>query len=202
MKDRKYQRIAKLSNEARLSAKQFKYPESIAKWYEVVGIFESIDNHKEFLDYATSLNNLAALHQEMGEYEQALPLCKEAKEIYKKALGEQHPDYASSLNNLAALHQEMGEYEQALPLYKEAKEIRKKVLTEQHPDYAASLNNLAELHQEMGEYEQALPLYEQAIAILEKALGKNHPTTKTVQRNYQQAKGEAEALKCNPPPQE
>jgi hypothetical protein len=41
-----------------------------------------------------SLNNLAALYDDMGNYTAAEPLLKEALAIYKKVLGEEHPDYA------------------------------------------------------------------------------------------------------------
>ena len=54
-------------------------------------------------DYATSLNNLAALYHAMGDYDRAEPLYRQALEIKKKALGEKHPDYATGLNNLAAV---------------------------------------------------------------------------------------------------
>ena len=39
----------------------------------------------------------------MGEYAKAEPLYRQALEIEKKVLGEEHPDYATSLNNLADL---------------------------------------------------------------------------------------------------
>jgi len=66
---------------------------------------------------AATLNNLAGLYNNMGEYEKAFPLCQRALEIKEKVLGPQHPDIATILNNLAELHRHMGEYEKALPLY-------------------------------------------------------------------------------------
>jgi tetratricopeptide (TPR) repeat protein len=38
-----------------------------------------------------SLNNLAMLYADMGNYPAAEPLFKEALAIYKKVLGEEHP---------------------------------------------------------------------------------------------------------------
>ena len=86
----------------------------------------------------------------MGAYDRAEPLYRQALEIRKKALGEEHPDYATSLNNLAALYHAMGAYDRAEPLYRQALEIRKKALGEEHPDYATSLNNLAALYRRDG----------------------------------------------------
>ena len=60
----------------------------------------------------TSLHNLAALYKDMGDYAKAEPLYRQALEIHKRMLGENHPDYATSLNNLAALYQAMGDLRQ------------------------------------------------------------------------------------------
>src|SRR5712691_12281914 len=78
-----------------------------------------------------------------GAYSKAEPLLKEAREIWRKALGEQHPDYAQILDNLAVLYHAMGDYSKAEPLLKEAREIWRKALGEQHPHYAISLRDLA-----------------------------------------------------------
>ena len=47
----------------------------------------------------------------MGRYEEAEPLYRQAMEIRRTALGEEHPDFATSLNNLAELHRAMGRSE-------------------------------------------------------------------------------------------
>src|SRR5206468_1061470 len=105
--------------------------------------------------YATSLNNLAMLYKEMGDYPAAEPIFQQSLEIRRRVLGENHPDYAASLNNLAVLYQDMGNYAAAEPLYQQSLEIRRRVLGENHPSYAASLNNLALLYQDMGNYSAA-----------------------------------------------
>jgi len=64
----------------------------------------------------------------MADYEQAEPLYKQALEIRKVALGEQHPDYALSLNNMAALYAKLGRFDQSLPLYQQALTITRKNL--------------------------------------------------------------------------
>ena len=46
---------------------------------------------EEHPDYATSLNNLACLYNSMGEYAKAEPLYRQALEIRKRVLGEEHP---------------------------------------------------------------------------------------------------------------
>jgi len=53
---------------------------------------------------ATSLSNLAALHDSQDQYAKAEPLYNRALAIREKALGPEHPDVATSLNNLAMLY--------------------------------------------------------------------------------------------------
>jgi len=47
--------------------------------------------------YASSLNNLAALHMSTGEYNKAVSFYQQALDVRKKSLKEEHPDYAQSL---------------------------------------------------------------------------------------------------------
>ena len=128
-------------------------------------------------DTATSLNNLAALYEDMGEYAKAEPLFKEALEIHQKIFGREHPDTATNLNNLAELYWAMGEYAKAKPLYEEALEICRKVFGREHPNTATSLNNLGALYKDMGDYPKAEPLYKEALEIRLKVLGREHPDT-------------------------
>ena len=120
----------------------------------------------------------------LGNYAAAEPLLRQALEIIRKALGEEHPDYAQSLNNLAMLYRMLGNYAAAEPLLRQASEIRRKALGEKHPDYATSLNNLAVPYQDMGNCAAAEPLYRQASVILRQVLGGEHPDYATDYREY------------------
>ncbi|MBU3955888.1 CHAT domain-containing protein, partial [bacterium] len=126
-------------------------------------------------DYTISLNNLACLYKDMGNYTAAEPLFLEAKNIRKEILGEKHPSYAISLNSLATLYMAMGNYTAAEPLYLESKNIRKEVLGEKHPSYATSLNNLAQLYQVMGNFTAAETLFIESKDIRKEILGEKHP---------------------------
>ena len=126
---------------------------------------------------ATSLNNLAALYDTLGQYDKALPLYQRALAIREKALGPEHNDTASSLNNLAWLYDALGQYDKALPLYQRALAIKEKVLGPEHAETAVSLNNIAYLYDALGQYDKALPLYQRALVIREKVLGPEHTDT-------------------------
>ena len=51
-------------------------------------------------DVATSLNNLAFLYENQGDYAKAEPLYKRSLAIREKTLGLYHPDVGQSQNNL------------------------------------------------------------------------------------------------------
>jgi tetratricopeptide (TPR) repeat protein len=132
---------------------------------------------------AASLNNLASLLQDQGDYEGARPLLERALQIYEKALGPDHPVTATTLNNLAFVLKSLGHYSEARPLYERALSIRRKALGADHPDTATSLNNLAGLLYAQEDYGLARRLYERALALSEKALGAEHPATATCLNN-------------------
>jgi CHAT domain-containing protein/tetratricopeptide (TPR) repeat protein len=127
---------------------------------------------------------MAELHWSMGDYAQAEPLCRQARDITKQLLGEKHPRYAGSLSNLALLYTSMGEFAKAEPLLRQALGIQKQILGEAHPDYAVSLSCLAELHWSMGDYAQAEPLCRQALDIQKQILGEAHPDYATTLNNF------------------
>ena len=83
-----------------------------------------------------SLNNLALLLQDQGDFAGARPLYERALAIYEKALGPEHPRTAASLNDLANLLRYQGDLAGARPLYERALAIREKVLGPEHPDTA------------------------------------------------------------------
>ena len=59
---------------------------------------------------AGSLRNLAGLLQKKGDYEQAEPLYRQAWEMRKKTLGNDHPCTIHIRNGLADLLKAKGEY--------------------------------------------------------------------------------------------
>jgi len=75
-------------------------------------------------DVAISLNNLAALYEDQGDYAKAEPLYRRSLAIREKALGPNHPDVATSLENLAALYRATGRSSEAQALERRAAQIR------------------------------------------------------------------------------
>src|SRR5262249_38943882 len=81
--------------------------------------------------------------KEKGRYADAEPLVREALEIRRKALGEEHPETATSYNNLGFNLNAQSKYADAAPLVRKALEIHRRVLGEEHPDTATSYSNVA-----------------------------------------------------------
>lgn len=129
------------------------------------------EDHTEF---ASSLVNLAAIHQALGNYNEAEPLLKQALEIRKRVLSSDHLAVGTTLNNLAGLYEAKGEYRSAEPLYKQALEIYRKTKGEADPEYATVLSNLAQLYSATGRYVQAEPLLKQVLEIRLRSLGEEH----------------------------
>ena len=75
---------------------------------------------------ATSLNNLAGLYSNQGQYAKAEPLYERALAIYEKALGPEHPDVATSLESYAILLRNIDLPEDAALLESRARAIRAK----------------------------------------------------------------------------
>ena len=124
-------------------------------------------------EVALSLNILATLYDEQGQYAQAEPLYKRALAIMERS-SSQNSILTLSLNNLALLYRIQGRYAQAEPLYKRALAINEKTFGPDNPEVALSLNNLAELYRAQGIDARVEPLHKRALAIREKALGPDH----------------------------
>lgn len=120
---------------------------------------------------SSTLNRLAQVYHDQGEYQKAEPLYRRSLRLSERALGSSHPDVAASMNNLATLYRDEGEYARAEALYKRSLRIVRKALGPESTDTAISLNNLAELYSDQGKYAQAEPLYKRSLEIWEKNLG-------------------------------
>ncbi len=121
---------------------------------------------------ATLIQAIGNVYRNLGLYDLAEPLLREALSVRRQALGDDHPAVAQSLNNLGVVLRQRGDYDGAEPLFNEALEMRRQLHQgTDHPDLAESLNNLALLHQERGRYPEAEKLLREAIDIQRAAGG-------------------------------
>ncbi len=155
------------ANEAGTKALQEgRYAEAERHWTAALKEAETFGEQDTRL--ATSLNNLALLYGNQGEYGEAEPLYQLALAILEKALGPEHPQVAAGLNNLALLYKTQGKYTEAEPLYRRALAIVEKALGPEHPNVAQVLGNYAELLRKTNRDAEAAKLEARAKAIRDK----------------------------------
>lgn len=120
---------------------------------EVLDVSRRVDGDDD-VNTLVSMNNLASLHQKMGNSELARPLFDEALEAQRRTLGEEAPDTLRTLSNLSMLHLRTENFSLALPLAEKVLEGRRRTLGKEHADTLASIQNLGLLrwHMAHGEY--------------------------------------------------
>ncbi|MCP4442762.1 MAG: CHAT domain-containing protein, partial [Aureispira sp.] len=131
------------------------------------------DIHKESLEirakvyskaspeYAVGLNNLGAFYRKVEQYEAALPLLKEALDIYQNL--EKSTDYAFCYANLSGVYHALGKLDKATEMIEKAYELTKKIYSPNHPRTHRRMIGLASHYTSRGLYEKALKLYNQAL---------------------------------------
>ena len=117
-----------------------------------------------------------------GDHAAAEPLLRRAVEIYRLALGEDHPDYARALGNLGGMHFAKGDHEAAELLFRKATSIVRAALGDHHPDHAQSLSRLAALYAATGRDSAAIEFLEQSAAIENRFIGRISSITSETQR--------------------
>lgn len=118
---------------------------------------------------ATTLYNLALLHQRLGEYDIAENLLLKAEGIRMRTLPDHHVGIARSHKELALLYVKAGRPEEAMAKYKAALSIMRTSMPEVCPETAFVLSEMGLLCAEhLHEPLQAKQLQEEALAIRRK----------------------------------
>jgi non-specific serine/threonine protein kinase/serine/threonine-protein kinase len=123
------------------------------------------------------VSNLAAVHQVLGNIDEARKLNEQALELKREWFDPGHSEIAYSLNNLGWLAREQGDYEYAIELYEEAVEVFISALGEDHGNVAIVRGNLARTYAESGQPGRAVDLYGKALAGIERAAGEASSST-------------------------
>jgi serine/threonine protein kinase/Tfp pilus assembly protein PilF len=126
-------------------------------------------------DAATSLNDLALVLRDEGQYTEAESLQREALEIRRNLYGHDNPDVAQSLNNLALVLRSEGKLAEAESLHREALAIQVTIYGNEHKEIATSLNNLALVLRDEGNLAEAESTFRESLAMQKKVLGNDSP---------------------------
>lgn len=124
---------------------------------------------------ATTLNNLGAVHEKLGEFEQAEYRYRNSLATIETIQGSDHPDIAMGLNNLASLYFSQHLFEKAEPLWRRSLNISEGILGEKHPHLVQTLVTLGIVTHLQRKFDQAETFYIRAIRITEYSLNPQHP---------------------------
>ncbi|MBZ0186255.1 MAG: tetratricopeptide repeat protein, partial [Candidatus Obscuribacterales bacterium] len=117
---------------------------------------------------ATTLNNLAAVYAEKGQYAHAEKLYARAIEVYGVHLDALDPFVVVAQNNLAVLYYNQRRYREAEVLYSQVIGSGETAFGFDSAAFALSLNNLAAIQAGQKRYSGALSLLRRALSIHEK----------------------------------
>jgi serine/threonine-protein kinase len=131
------------------------------------------DHLGDHLDTAHSIDHLARMDREAGQFERAEQLYLEALAMTERVAGPDHPHAASVMNNLAILYVNQGRYDVADTLYQRALEIFSDD-EDSREDASTTTNNLAVLLHDRYP-NRAEPLYRDALRMREQLLGPESP---------------------------
>jgi tetratricopeptide (TPR) repeat protein len=123
---------------------------------------------------ARTLDKIADIHMDLGEYAEAKENYEHALVIRLELFGRDHPDTASSFNKLGNVYRYLV-YAKAGEYYERALAVRLKLSGGDHPETARVLSNLGKFYNGLKNYEKAKEYYERALAIQSKVFDKKHP---------------------------
>jgi serine/threonine-protein kinase len=138
---------------------------------------------KEFKDQpevqAELMHRVGMIYKELGMYDQAEMLIRQALQTRKSLFGPAHVTVAQSTNDLAMVLKFKGKLNEAEKLYRESQAIFRKAYGNEHVEVATSLNNLAIVLGDEGRFDEAEKLSREALAMDRKLLGKMDPGVAT-----------------------
>jgi CHAT domain-containing protein len=161
---------SKSSNRLRFLSNLALLYQQMGKYAEAEALYLTMEKRlgKTNPDYATMLNNQAALYMVMGKQDKVEDLLKKSAAIYKSSFGESNIAYAKSISDLGNFYRIKERYSEADPLLQKALTIREATLGTSHPLYVQSQEDLAILDWKRKSWEKAIAQYQ---SVMEKSLG-------------------------------
>ncbi|MCC5945329.1 MAG: tetratricopeptide repeat protein, partial [Bernardetiaceae bacterium] len=143
-------------------------------YLEKLRALEAKHNSKLSEHYMNCVDKSIEILFSRSEYQRAIPILEERREIYASTLGKDHIGYSTACNDLGYAYYQLQNYQQALPYYKEALKIREKAGEEFIAHYALTANNIITLYTEQYLYEDAERLHFELKSKRKQVLGKMH----------------------------
>lgn len=154
------------------STNQTKFVSNLALLYQQMGKYAEAESiylgmekklSKNDPDYASMLNNLAALYLKMHKDDKVEEPLKKSIAIYKSNFGEENPAFAKSTSDLGNFYRLKARYVEAEPLLDKALAIREKTLGVNHPHFVQSKEDLAILYWKTSKWDAAYTMYREVM---------------------------------------
>lgn len=124
---------------------------------------------------AEALRRVAQTKHLLGDLAAAETLYREALEIQREELGEEHADVGRTLNDLGVTLGMRGDLAAAEDLYSRSLEIQRRELGAKHPDTIDTLSNLGSILWEKGDFEGGETVAREVLILQREVLGDEHP---------------------------
>ena len=121
------------------------------------------------------LNNIATLHQNLGELSDAERCLRRAIELNRSLSDPDEAGLLTCQRNLAGILHDQDKFDEARALYEQVLEGRLRLFGEQSRQVAMAVNALASLHGDQNRHDQALQFKRREIAIWSALLPADHP---------------------------
>ena len=126
-------------------------------------------------DYIISLDNIASLYKDLGNYSQAEEYYENAISLQERLFGEFHSNNIYLYGNLALLYSDQGYFKKAHHYLTKSKKLCEKFEGKDNPLYASILYNLGDIYSRQGLYLEGGEYFKESLKIREKVLDRSHP---------------------------
>lgn len=130
---------------------------------EALEIRQTKMKNKDGPALARSLNSVATIYEDLGDYEKAHLFYKDSLKMRRRLFKEDHVELATSLNNKGVILGKLNRHEKSLKYYLLGLEMKKRLFGPEHSEVATSLSNAGEACLELKRYEDALDYHKKAL---------------------------------------
>lgn len=124
---------------------------------------------------AVAANLAITLQSQVNRGREVIPLYREALEVRRKTLGDEHPEVAGALLLLAGVHRELKEHSEAIRLARQAHDIVLKAEGADHPHMAYPLREIGRSYLAQKRFAEAEPYLRRSLEIRRKELPPENP---------------------------
>lgn len=130
-----------------------------------------IKNH--FLLPASKIT-IAAVHENQGQYAQALISYRQALEMYERTRGGKHTTTLRVSCFIAKILNKQGKYDEALKIFNEVEKRQREAVGGKHPSFLEAILGKGDLHQNIGQHETAKKCHKEVMDVLKEGKDKEH----------------------------